>query len=170
LEAHEIKIIKTSSYYETVSWPDPSFPKFINAVLLIKTKLNQFELFKIIKSIEKKLGRKIAPQNHPRNCDIDILDFNGKITKSNKKFTLLSAFVTLLNDRLSESILLPILPSFVLLFDSKASTYGLLSCTYQLAQFTASPFIGLMSDRYGRRPVTLFCISGSAPSTLTAFA
>ncbi len=81
--------------------------------------------------------------------------------KPSRKFTLLSAFVTLLNDRLSESILLPILPSFVLLFDSKASTYGLLSCTYQLAQFTASPFIGLMSDRYGRRPVTLFCITGS---------
>ena len=66
------------------------------------------------------------------------------LLKPNKKFTLLSAFITLLNDRLSESILLPILPSFVLLFDSKASTYGLLSCTYQLAQFTASPFIGLM--------------------------
>ena len=81
--------------------------------------------------------------------------------KPSRKFTLFSAFVTLLNDRLSESILLPILPSFVLLFDSKASTYGLLSCTYQLAQFTASPFIGLMSDRYGRRPVTLFCITGS---------
>ena len=56
------------------------------------------------------------------------------LLKPNKKFTLLSAFITLLNDRLSESILLPILPSFVLLFDSKASTYGLLSCTYQLAQ------------------------------------
>ena len=76
LETHDIKIIKTSSYYETESWPDPSFPKFINAVLLIKTKLNQFELFKIIKSIEKKLGRKIAPQNHPRDCDIDILDLS----------------------------------------------------------------------------------------------
>ena len=83
------------------------------------------------------------------------------LLRTNKKFTLLSAFVTLLNDRLSESILLPILPSFVLLFDSKASTYGLLSCTYQLAQFIASPFIGIMSDRYGRRPVTLFCITGS---------
>ena len=85
LEAHDIKIVKTSSYYETESWPDPSFPKFINAVLLIKTKLYQYELFKTIKSIEKKLGRKVAPQNHPRNCDIDILDFNGKIIKSSKK-------------------------------------------------------------------------------------
>ena len=83
------------------------------------------------------------------------------LLKPNKKFILLSAFTTLLNDRLSESILLPILPSFVLLFDSKASTYGLLSCTYQLAQFSASPFIGLLSDRYGRKPVTLFCIAGS---------
>ena len=84
LEACDIKIIKTSSYYETESWPNPSFPKFINVVLLINTKLNQFDLFKIIKSIEKELGRKIAPQNHPRNCDIDILDFNGMIIKSNK--------------------------------------------------------------------------------------
>ena len=80
------------------------------------------------------------------------------LLKQNKKFTLLSAFITLLNDRLSESILLPILPSFVLLFDSKASTYGLLSCTYQLAQFTASPFIGLMSDRYGS------CLLYTSPS------
>ena len=84
LETQDIKIIKTSSYYETESWPNPSFPKFINAVLLIKTKLNQFELLKMIKSIEKKLGRKAAPQNNPRNCDIDILDFNRKIIKSNK--------------------------------------------------------------------------------------
>ncbi len=84
LEAQNVKIVKTSSYYESESWPDPSFPKFINSVLLIKTKLNQFELFKLIKSIEKKLGRKSAPQNHPRNCDIDILDFNGKFIKLNR--------------------------------------------------------------------------------------
>ena len=84
METHDIKIIKISSYYETESWPNPSFPKFINAVLLIETKLNQVELFKMIKFIEKKLGRKVAPQNHPRNCDIDILDFSGKIIKSKK--------------------------------------------------------------------------------------
>ncbi len=84
LETQDIKIIKTSSYYETDSWPNPSFPKFINAVLLIKTKLNQLELFKMTKSIEKKLGRKVAPQNYPRNCDIDIIDFSGKIIKSKK--------------------------------------------------------------------------------------
>ena len=84
LETQGIKIIKTSSYYETESWPNPSFPKFINAVLLIKTKLNHFDLYKKIKSIEKELGRKKAPQNHPRNCDIDILDFNRKIIKLNK--------------------------------------------------------------------------------------
>ena len=46
------------------------------------------------------------------------------LLKTNKKFTLLSEFITLLIDRLIDSILLPILPSFVLLFDSKASTYA----------------------------------------------
>ena len=78
LTNYSVKIIKTSSYYESESWPNPNFPKYINAVLLIETKLNEFSLFTILKLIEKKLGRKIAPINHPRNCDIDIIDFNGK--------------------------------------------------------------------------------------------
>ena len=63
------------------------------------------------------------------------------LLKPNKKFTLLSAFITLLNDRLSESILLPILPSFVLLFDSKASTYGLLSVSYTHLTLPTTPYV-----------------------------
>ena len=38
-------------------------------------------MFYIIKNIEKKLGRKKAIINEPRICDIDILDYKGKIYK-----------------------------------------------------------------------------------------
>ena len=31
-----IKIIKSSSYYETLSWPNPNNPKFYNIVLKVK--------------------------------------------------------------------------------------------------------------------------------------
>ena len=59
---NDVKIIKTSSFYSSNSWPNSKFPEFINAVLLIKTKLLLPELFKQIKLIEKILGRVNAPK------------------------------------------------------------------------------------------------------------
>ena len=73
-----------SKFYSTKSWPNENFPNFINAIILIETKLNINELFLKIKKIEKKLGRTNSKRNHPRVCDIDIIDFNGEII--NRKF------------------------------------------------------------------------------------
>ncbi len=73
-----IKIIKCSNYYETYSWPNKNFPKYLNIIIKIRTKLNLHNLFILIKSIEKKLGRKSMPVNYPRTCDIDIIDYNKK--------------------------------------------------------------------------------------------
>ena len=75
--------------------------------------------------------------------------------------TLLSAFLTLLNDRLSESIFLPLLPFLLEDFSSSGSTVGLLSGTYALSQFTVAPLIGALSDRFGRKPVISVCVMGS---------
>ena len=77
-----IYILKSSSCYETLSWPDSNMPKYINIVLKIKTRLNPSNLMKICKKIEISLGRKKAPKNSPRECDIDILDFDQK-TRNN---------------------------------------------------------------------------------------
>ena len=74
---NSIYIKDVSSYYETPSWPNRSFPKFFNIVLKIKTDKSLIDLFKIVKNIEKKIGRKKDLKNHPRICDIDIIDFNG---------------------------------------------------------------------------------------------
>ncbi len=75
---NNIKILKCSSYYESLSWPNANNPKFINIVLEIDTDLTPFELIKKCKEIEKKLGRKKMPKNSPRECDIDIIDFRNK--------------------------------------------------------------------------------------------
>ena len=83
---NDVKIIKTSSFYRSKSWPNSKFPEFINAVLLVKTKLLLPELFKQIKLIEKILGRVNAPKNYPRICDIDIIDFNGKCLSTSFNF------------------------------------------------------------------------------------
>ncbi len=75
-----INIIKSSNYYETLSWPNPNNPKFYNIILKVSSDLKILKLLKICKQIETSLGRKKAPKNSPRTCDIDIIDYNQKIT------------------------------------------------------------------------------------------
>ena len=77
-----IFIVKSSSYYESLSWPNPKNPKFLNIVLKITTRSNPKQLIKICKMIEISLGRKKRRKNSPRECDIDILDYNNKIMKN----------------------------------------------------------------------------------------
>ncbi len=79
LSLNGINITKTSGYYETLSWPDPRKPKFINIVIQANTQLSPRKLYEIIKSIEKKLGRKKSLKNSPRTCDIDIISYNQKV-------------------------------------------------------------------------------------------
>ncbi len=77
----KIDIVSSSSIYKTASWPDANFPEYLNIVIKVNTKLNLIELFKCLKLIEKELGRKKAPKNYPRQCDIDIIDFKGSNIK-----------------------------------------------------------------------------------------
>ena len=83
LEYYKVKILKKSSYYETPSYPDKNFPKFINVVIKIETNLSIDELASTIILVEKKLERKRIRKNEPRTCDIDILDFNGRVMEFN---------------------------------------------------------------------------------------
>ena len=78
-----IKIIKSSNYYESLSWPNPNNPKFLNIVLQIETNLTPYNLMKKCKEIEINLGRVKSIKNSPRICDIDIIDYNKVIEKSN---------------------------------------------------------------------------------------
>ena len=83
LDLNGINITKSSSYYETLSWPDSNKPKFINIVVQSNTKTSPEKLLKIFKSIEKKLGRKKKSKNSPRTCDIDIISYNQRILTGN---------------------------------------------------------------------------------------
>ena len=78
LEINNVKILKTSNIYESLSWPNKNFPKYYNIIIKVKTSLDPTSLFKVIKLIEKKMGRKKTIKNFPRTCDIDIIDYNNK--------------------------------------------------------------------------------------------
>jgi MFS family permease len=80
--------------------------------------------------------------------------------------TLLATFLTLLNDRLGESIVFPLLPYLLAGFSNDGRVLGLLAGSYALAQFSFTPLIGALSDRYGRRPVIAVCVAGSLAGLL----
>jgi 2-amino-4-hydroxy-6-hydroxymethyldihydropteridine diphosphokinase len=51
----DVKILKKSSFYESVAIPNKSDPKFINSVISIETKFSPEELIKYILSVEEKI-------------------------------------------------------------------------------------------------------------------
>ena len=79
----KIKIIKTSNFYQTPSYPNKELPRFINIGVLANYDKNEIALINEINFIEKKIGRNKSKKNDPRVCDIDIIDFNGLIINKN---------------------------------------------------------------------------------------
>lgn len=75
---------------------------------------------------------------------------------------LLFIFAVVLLDVVGMSMLIPIQAYIVRAYDSDALTVTLLSVVYAAAQFAATPILGTLSDRYGRRPVLLISVLGSA--------
>ena len=83
LQAHpQIGVIRTSQWHVTkaVCLPGETQPDFINGVCELETSLNPEELHKILKEIEKEIGRQPNPKRwQPRVIDLDIL-FYGEAT------------------------------------------------------------------------------------------
>ena len=79
LQSHKIRLLKKSSFYETLSYPDIKNPKFINVIIEVLTHLPPEEFVSVLISIEEVLERKRNQKNEPRTCDIDIIDYNGRV-------------------------------------------------------------------------------------------
>nr|WP_255216794.1 MFS transporter [Pseudenhygromyxa sp. WMMC2535] len=73
---------------------------------------------------------------------------------------------TLFLDLAGFGIILPILPYYAESMHASATMVALLSTTFSAAQFMMAPVLGRISDRYGRRPVMLVSIAGSAVAAL----
>lgn len=76
-------------------------------------------------------------------------------------------FFTVVLAVLGFSLIIPVLPGLVTQFKGGSvaegsHAYGLLIGVFALMQFVASPVLGALSDRFGRRKVILFALAGSA--------
>ncbi len=90
----------------------------------------------------------------------------AKTKPGKSKHALLFIFITVLLDILALGLIIPILPKLILNFmagNSGQAAYmvGLFGTVWALMQFFASPIIGSLSDRFGRRPIILLSNLGT---------
>jgi DHA1 family tetracycline resistance protein-like MFS transporter len=74
---------------------------------------------------------------------------------------MLTIFLIVLSDLLGFGVIIPLLPFWARKYDASDFQVGLLFSVYSVCQLIAAPILGILSDRFGRRPVLLFSQIGS---------
>ena len=77
---------------------------------------------------------------------------------------LVVIFLTIFVNLVGFGIIIPLLPFYAESFGASPLTIGLLFAVYSACQLVASPALGDLSDRYGRRPVLIFSLLGTVVS------
>lgn len=72
--------------------------------------------------------------------------------------------MVMLINALSYGIIIPLLYPYAARFGIDARGLGFLFASFSIAQFFATPIIGRLSDRWGRKPLLLFCLFGTCLS------
>ena len=77
---------------------------------------------------------------------------------------LLVIFLTVFVNLVGFGIIIPLLPFYAETFGASPVVIGFLFAAFSLAQLVAAPILGVLSDRFGRRPVLIFSLIGTAVS------
>lgn len=73
-----------------------------------------------------------------------------------------TVFLIVFIDLIGFGIVIPILPLYAEDFGPSPWMFGLLMASFSLMQFLFAPILGRLSDRFGRRPILLISLLGSA--------
>lgn len=74
---------------------------------------------------------------------------------------ILPLFVIVFVDMMGLTIIIPILPLYATALGATALMIGLIGATYPIAQLIGGPWLGSLSDRYGRRPILMISQIGT---------
>ncbi len=80
---------------------------------------------------------------------------------------LLVIFITMFIDLIGFGVAIPVLPDYARNeFGASPFTIGWLVASYSIMQFISTPFLGQLSDKYGRRPILLISLFGTSVAAL----
>ncbi|HXI10242.1 MAG TPA: 2-amino-4-hydroxy-6-hydroxymethyldihydropteridine diphosphokinase [Thermodesulfobacteriota bacterium] len=79
-----VRVVKTSSLYETEPWGVTDQGPFINAVVEIDTGLAPEPLFELLKSIEAEMGRTKGRRWGPRLIDLDLIFYGDRVVDTER--------------------------------------------------------------------------------------
>ena len=79
---------------------------------------------------------------------------------------LVALFLTIFVSLIGFGIIIPLLPFYAESFGASPFQIGLLFASFSISQLIASPLLGDLSDRFGRRPVLMASLLGTAVSFL----
>jgi 2-amino-4-hydroxy-6-hydroxymethyldihydropteridine diphosphokinase len=83
LLAPKIVVERESAIYVTPPWGYEDQPEFLNQVIRVRTYLRPLALLKVLKRIEKGMGRQETFRNGPRLIDLDILIYGQQVIQKN---------------------------------------------------------------------------------------
>lgn len=84
LERRGISIVKKSSLHNTSPWGYRKQPDFLNLAVECLTSLEPLNLLRVLKEIERDLGRKSTFRYGPRVIDIDIILYEDIVLKTDE--------------------------------------------------------------------------------------
>lgn len=93
---------------------------------------------------------------------INVSSFLVKNMKNNLTLPLLG--LIMLVNALSYGTIIPLLYPYASRFGINPFLLSLLFASFSTAQLLATPIIGRLSDKYGRKPLLLFCLAGTSVS------
>lgn len=80
LDGDGIRVAARSPLYRSTAWPDPSDPEFVNAAVRVETSLPPDALLARLHAVEAEFGRERRQANAPRTLDLDIVDYDGRVS------------------------------------------------------------------------------------------
>jgi len=86
---------------------------------------------------------------------------------ASNRSSLLLIFTTVFIDLIGFGIVIPVLPIYAEKFHASPLTIGFLLASFSLFQFLATPVLGRLSDKYGRRPILFLSLAGTSVAFLT---
>lgn len=72
--------VQASRCWRTPAWPDPSDPAFVNAAAQVEWAGAAGELLALLHAAETAFGRRRTVRNAPRTLDLDLIDFDGRLS------------------------------------------------------------------------------------------